>query len=54
VEVAVAEQFLADAGALHEEADVELIGHAHTAVHLHAFLQRLELADQLSELLALL
>src|SRR6185437_1734539 len=38
VEVAVAEQFLADPGALHEEADVELVGHAHAAMHLHAFL----------------
>jgi len=38
--VGVAEQFLANAGALHEEADVELIGHAHAAMHLHAFLHR--------------
>ena len=38
--VGVAEQFLADAGALHEEADVELIGHAHAAMHLHALLHR--------------
>src|SRR4051812_683140 len=40
VKIAVAEQFLADPRALHEEADVELVGHAHAAVHLHAFLDR--------------
>src|SRR5207248_5390431 len=28
------------ARALHEEADVELVGHAHAAVHLHALLHR--------------
>ena len=40
VEIGIAEQFLADPGALHEEADVELVGHAHAAMHLHAFLHR--------------
>src|SRR6186997_3431428 len=40
VEIAVAEQFLADPRALHEEADVELVGHSHAAVHLHALLHR--------------
>ena len=38
--IAVAEQFLADPRAFHEEADVELVGHTHAAVHLHAFLNR--------------
>src|SRR5262249_31663959 len=38
--VRVAEQFFAHAGALHEKADVELVGHAHAAMHLHAFLHR--------------
>src|SRR6267378_4354794 len=72
MKIAVAKQFLADPGALHEEADVELVGHAHAAMHLHtlldrragdfdldiklrgAMLQRLEFADRLAELLALL
>jgi hypothetical protein len=40
VEIAVAEQFLADPRALHEEADVELVGHAHAAMHLQGFLHR--------------
>ena len=40
VEIAVAKQFLADPRALHEKADVELVGHAHAAMHLHAFLHR--------------
>ena len=40
MEIGVAEQFLADPRALHEEADVELVGHAHAAMHLHAFLDR--------------
>ena len=40
VEVGVAEQLLADPRALHEEADVELVGHAHATMHLHAFLNR--------------
>ena len=40
VVIGVAEQFLAHARALHEEADVELVGHAHAAMHLHAFLHR--------------
>jgi hypothetical protein len=31
VEIAVAEQFLAHPRTLHEEADVELVGHAHAA-----------------------
>src|SRR5262245_59950888 len=38
VEIRVAEQLLADAHALHEQADVELVGHADAAVHLQAFL----------------
>src|ERR1700686_5102032 len=40
VEIAVAEQLLADPRPLHEEADVELIGHAHAAMHMHALLDR--------------
>src|SRR6266849_7082582 len=40
MKIAVAEQFLADPGALHEEADIELVGHAHAAMHLHALLHR--------------
>jgi hypothetical protein len=40
VKIAVAEQFLADPRALHEEADVELVGHTHAAMHLHALLHR--------------
>src|ERR1035437_9919247 len=32
MKVAVAEQFLADRKSVHEEADVELVGHAHAAV----------------------
>ena len=38
--IRIAEQFLADPRALHEETDVELVGHAHAAVHLHSFLNR--------------
>src|SRR5690606_18349182 len=38
VEVVVAEELLADARALHEQADVELVGHADAAVHLHRLL----------------
>src|SRR6185437_2193798 len=38
--VRIAEQLLADASALHEEADIGLVGHAHAAMHLHAFLHR--------------
>jgi hypothetical protein len=40
VVITVAEQFLADSRALHEEADIELVGHTHAAVHLDAFLNR--------------
>src|SRR3982075_4287216 len=40
MKIVVAEQFLAHPRALHEEADVELVGHAHAAVHLNAFLHR--------------
>src|SRR6185437_4554258 len=40
MEIGIAEQFLADAGAFHEKADVELVGHAHAAMHLHALLHR--------------
>ena len=40
MEIAVTEHFLADPRPLHEEADVELVGHAHAAMHLHAFLHR--------------
>ena len=40
MEVAVAEQFLANPRALHEEADVEGVGHAHAAMHLHTLLSR--------------
>src|ERR1700731_5219570 len=40
VKIAVAEQLLADPRALHEEADIELVGHAHAAMHLHALLNR--------------
>jgi hypothetical protein len=38
VEIGVPKQLLADARPLHEKADVELVGHTHAAVHLHAFL----------------
>src|SRR3954464_2212668 len=38
MEISVSEQLLAHPGALHEEPDVELVGHPHPAVHLHAFL----------------
>src|ERR1700680_3621046 len=40
MKIAVAEQLLADPRALHEEADIELVGHAHAAMHLHALLNR--------------
>ena len=40
VEAGVAEKLLADPRALHEQADVELVGHADAAVHLHRFLHR--------------
>src|SRR5262249_5830251 len=38
MEVGVAEQFLPYAHAFHEEADVELVGHADAAMHLHRLL----------------
>jgi transposase len=41
VEIGITEQFLAHPRAFHEEADVELVGHSHAAMHLHAFLHRL-------------
>src|SRR6476660_5087764 len=40
VEIGVSEELLAYAGPFHEEADVELISHAHAAMHLHALLHR--------------
>src|SRR6516164_10344565 len=40
VEVRVAEEFLTHPGTLHEQPDVELVGHADAAMHLHAFLDR--------------
>src|SRR5438045_8119271 len=40
VKIGIPEQFLTHPRALHEEADVELVGHAHAAMHLHAFLHR--------------
>ena len=38
MKVRVAIQLLQNAGALHEEADVKLVGHSHAAMHLHGFL----------------
>ena len=38
MEIGVAKQFLQHAGALHEEAEVKCIGHAHAAMHLHGLL----------------
>ncbi|MNV10122.1 hypothetical protein D3C71_1006350 [compost metagenome] len=40
MEAGVAEQFVEDADALHEQADVKLVGHADAAVHLHRLLHR--------------
>ncbi len=40
MEGVVAEQLLRDAHPLHVQTDVEIVGHAHAAVHLHAFLHR--------------
>src|ERR1019366_10804760 len=38
VKVRIAEQFLAYADPLHEQADVEFVGHPDTAMHLHGFI----------------
>ena len=38
VKVRIAKQFLANANPLHEQADVEFVGHADAAVHLDRFL----------------
>src|SRR5215510_12631009 len=40
VVVVVAESLAGRAGALHEEADVEFVGHADAAVHLHCLVGR--------------
>ena len=44
VVVRVAEQFVAYPHALHEQPDVEFIGHPDAAVHLHRLLHRLRCA----------
>ena len=38
VKVRIAEQFLAYADPLHEQADVEFVSHPDTAMHLHGFI----------------
>ena len=38
MKVRVAEKLLADAHALHEQADIEFVGHSDTTVHLYALL----------------
>ena len=40
MEIGIAKQLLADPRALHEKTDVELVGHTHAAMHLHALLHR--------------
>src|SRR3954453_10000137 len=37
MEIGITKQLLAYPRAFHEEADIELVGHAHAAMHLHTF-----------------